>query len=223
MKKCPGQPFFNMVTPSDIAYVLAIIKNGKESWDQTKRLQCTPGATEKKIQPLFSRGDGKKRLSGNTVWNNAGMEFFYTAEKNWREIYNSNRYLKLINKWEKWEPADKTKKDSIKTIWEDDKEDEKKKRSDDDSVTKKEWWDTNVGYNENLGLKCEIRWDKNSEDSKNEGGGGDVTDQAKEGGERDMSNKTNEEVAEKDENKEDDEDGDKGGGNVRPRHSNRKY
>jgi hypothetical protein len=63
MKKCPGQPFFNMVTPSDIAYVLEIIKNGKDSRDQTKRLGCTPGATqEKKIQPLFSRGDGKMRL-----------------------------------------------------------------------------------------------------------------------------------------------------------------
>jgi hypothetical protein len=48
MKTCQGQPFFNMVTPSDIAYVLAIIKNGKDSWDQTKRLGCTPGATQEK-------------------------------------------------------------------------------------------------------------------------------------------------------------------------------
>ncbi len=158
MKTCPGQPFFNMVTPSDIAYVLAIIKNGKDSWDQTKRLGCTQGTTqEKKIQLLFSRGDGKKRLSGITVWNNPGLEFFYTAEKNWREVYNSDGYSKLINKWERWEPADKTKKDSIKTVWEDEEEDEKKKRSDDDSPTKKEWWDTNEGYNKNQGLKCEIR------------------------------------------------------------------
>jgi hypothetical protein len=57
--------------------------------------------------------------------------------------------------------VDKTKKDSIKTVWEDEEEDEKKKTSNDDSPTKKEWWDTNEGYNKNLGLKCEIRWGGN--------------------------------------------------------------
>jgi hypothetical protein len=29
----PGHLFFCVVTPSDIAYVLAIIKNGKDVWD----------------------------------------------------------------------------------------------------------------------------------------------------------------------------------------------
>ena len=160
MKMYPGTPVFNMITPSDIAYVLSIIKNGKESWDQTKRLESTPGTRpEKKIQPLFSRGEGRKRVSGQTVWNNTGLEFFYTTEKIWREVYNSKRYSKLINKWEKWEATDKSKKDPIRTIWEDEEEEEKKKKSDVNSHTKKEWWEQNQGYSENLGLAMEIKWD----------------------------------------------------------------
>ena len=104
-------------------------------------------------------------MSGQTVWNNAGLEFFYRTEKIWREVYNSKRYSKLINiwekweKWEKWEATDKSKKDPIRTIWEDEEEEEKKKKSNVDSHTKKEWWEQNQGYSENLGLAMEIKWD----------------------------------------------------------------
>jgi hypothetical protein len=31
---------------------------------------------------LFSNGEEKRRKSGKTVWNNDGLEFFYTAERN---------------------------------------------------------------------------------------------------------------------------------------------
>jgi hypothetical protein len=86
------------------------------------------------------------------------LEFFYTTKKTWREVYNSKRYSKLINiwekweKWEKWEATDKSKKDPIRTIWEHEEEEEKKKKSNVDSHTKKEWWEQNQGYSENLGL-----------------------------------------------------------------------
>ena len=49
MTNNPGSPFFCMVTPNDIAYVLAIIKNGKELWDQAKKRQAgDPGTSPKK-------------------------------------------------------------------------------------------------------------------------------------------------------------------------------
>ncbi len=52
-------------------------------WDQTKRLQENPEARhEKRAKPLFSTGEKKRRESGKTVWNNDGLEFFYTAERN---------------------------------------------------------------------------------------------------------------------------------------------
>ncbi len=37
----------------------------------------------KKAQPLFTRGTGKKRLFGVSLWNKAGLEHYYTAEENW--------------------------------------------------------------------------------------------------------------------------------------------
>jgi hypothetical protein len=58
----PGCPFICFFTPSDIAYVLAIIKNGQEMWDQAKNPSTSP---EKKLRPLFSTGEGRKRESKN--------------------------------------------------------------------------------------------------------------------------------------------------------------
>ena len=134
-----------------------------------KETESTPGTRpEKKIQPLFSRGEGRKRVSGQTVWNNAGLEFFYRTEKIWREVYNSKRYSKLINKWEKWEATDKSKKDPIRTIWEHEEEEEKKKKSDVNGHTKKEWWEQNQGYSENLGLAMEIEWDNDEGEESSE-------------------------------------------------------
>jgi hypothetical protein len=105
----PGRPFICFFTPSDIAYVLAIIKNGQDMWDQAKKQSTSP---EKKLRPLFIAGEGRKRKSGISVWNKEGLEFYYTVEKNWRERYNDKaKFSVLINGWETWEPKDKSKKD----------------------------------------------------------------------------------------------------------------
>ena len=53
----PGSPWICCITPSNIAYVLAIIKNGKEMWDQAKNPGTSP---EKKVRPLFSAGEGRR-------------------------------------------------------------------------------------------------------------------------------------------------------------------
>jgi len=53
LKKNPEKPFLLFVTPSDIAYVLSLIKNGMSTWDQAKRLQENPTHGEKKAVPLF--------------------------------------------------------------------------------------------------------------------------------------------------------------------------
>jgi hypothetical protein len=42
LKMNPGCPFICHFTPSDIAYVLAIIKNGHEMWDQAKNPSTSP-------------------------------------------------------------------------------------------------------------------------------------------------------------------------------------
>jgi HEPN domain-containing protein len=123
LMKCPGCPFICCITPSDIAYLLAIIKNGKEMWDQAKNPGTSP---EKKVRPLFSTGEGRKRESGISAWNKKGLEFYYTVEKNWREVYNSKvQFSVLINGWENWEPKDKSKKDALRTYWKKDEEEDK--------------------------------------------------------------------------------------------------
>jgi hypothetical protein len=102
MTKEPNRPFFRYVTPSDIAYILSLIKNGKDMWDQTKWRQENPEARhEMRAKLLFSTGEGKRRESEKTVWNNDGLEFFYTVERNWTKVYNSKeQFSVLVNGWE---------------------------------------------------------------------------------------------------------------------------
>ena len=93
--------------------MLAIIENGKEMWDQAKNPSTSP---EKKVRPLFSAGEGRKRESGISMWNKEGLEFYYMVEKNWREVYyDKAHFFVLINGWEIWEPKDKSKKDALRT------------------------------------------------------------------------------------------------------------
>ncbi len=58
-----------LISPIDIACVLALIKNGKGVWDQDVRMLANPnGSGEKKLHPLFTSRKGKKRLFGKSVW-----------------------------------------------------------------------------------------------------------------------------------------------------------
>jgi hypothetical protein len=110
-----GNPFICQFTPSDIAYVLLLVKNGQEMWDQAKNSSTCP---EKKLRPLYSTGEGRKKESGISMWNKEGLEFYYTMEKNWREVYNDKvKFSVLINGWETWDPKDKSKKDTLRTYW----------------------------------------------------------------------------------------------------------
>jgi hypothetical protein len=153
-----GCPFICVITSSNIAYVLAIIKNGKDMWDQAKNSGTTP---KKKVRLLFSAGEGRKRESGISVWNKEGLEFYYTVEKNWRKVYNSKvQFSVLINGWENWEPKDKSKKVAIRTYWTRDKEEDKKMSSEKNRPQEKNWWEEeDKGYNTDRDLKSEYDWE----------------------------------------------------------------
>ncbi len=72
-----------LISPSDIAYMLALIKNGKGVWDQDVQMVANPhGGREKKLRSLFTSGKGKKRLFGKSVWMRERLEYFYTVERN---------------------------------------------------------------------------------------------------------------------------------------------
>jgi hypothetical protein len=67
LKKNPEKPFLLFVTPSDIAFTLSLIKNGRGMWNQAIRQQENPTQIERKAMPLFTKGEGRKRESGRTV------------------------------------------------------------------------------------------------------------------------------------------------------------
>jgi len=69
MRTMPGHMFLEFIGPSNIAYLLAVFKNGQVVWDQEIKMKAG-GEQEKKLRPLFSTGDGKKREVGKSLWNN---------------------------------------------------------------------------------------------------------------------------------------------------------
>ena len=75
-----------MITPSDIAYVISVIKNGQDMWDQEMTLlarndDLVEVEPTKKARPLFTHGMGQKRLFGVSLWNKDGLEYYHQHTK----------------------------------------------------------------------------------------------------------------------------------------------
>ncbi len=81
-----GRSFLDVIGPGDIAYIVLIIKNSKDMWDQDLQMQelgaQAMGNGEKKLKPLFTSGSGQKRTQGKSLWNLGGMKYFHRVEKN---------------------------------------------------------------------------------------------------------------------------------------------
>jgi hypothetical protein len=94
-----------------------------------------------------------------------GLDYFYTAEKNWKDFYNTQKqFSALVNGWERWEPDDKAKKDPLRMRWRnpDEKNSRKKGKKSDNN---KGWWeDKEDGYSLDKFFKdldCDYDIDKN--------------------------------------------------------------
>jgi hypothetical protein len=76
-----GRSFLDVIGPGDIVYIVSIIKNSKDMWDQDLRMQelgaQAIGSQEKKLKPLFTSGSGQKRTQGKSLWNLDGMKYFH--------------------------------------------------------------------------------------------------------------------------------------------------
>jgi hypothetical protein len=76
-----GRSFLDIIGPSDIAYIVSIIKNSKSMWDQDIQVQELGAEamenSEKKLKPLFTSGSGQKRTQGKSLWNLKGMKYFH--------------------------------------------------------------------------------------------------------------------------------------------------
>jgi hypothetical protein len=60
-----GLLFVDIISLSDIAFVISVIKNGWDVWDQKIRMKelgtAVHGEREVKLRPLFIEGTGKKK------------------------------------------------------------------------------------------------------------------------------------------------------------------
>jgi hypothetical protein len=98
LKVTPQASYVDIIGPSDIAYVIAIIKNSSEMWDQDIRMKKlgdkAMGKQKKKMQLLFMQGDGKKQTTGESLWNKDGMRFFFECRREMEEnIQQSGEYV----------------------------------------------------------------------------------------------------------------------------------
>jgi hypothetical protein len=76
-----GRSFLNIIGPSDITYIVSIIKNSKGMWDQGIQMrelgEEAKENPEKKLKPLFTSGSGQKRIQGKSLWNLDSMKYFH--------------------------------------------------------------------------------------------------------------------------------------------------
>ena len=130
--------------------------DGQEMWNQAKNPHTSP---EKNLRPIYSVGERRKRESGISMWNKEGLEFYYTVEKNWREVYNDKaKFSVLINGWWTWEPKDKSNKNTLRTYW---ACDDKNRSSDIYEPQEKDWWEQeDEGYDMDRKLNTEFLWEE---------------------------------------------------------------
>ncbi len=95
MRNHEGLLFTDIISPSDIAFVISVIKNDWDVWDQKNRMKelgaAVHGEREVKVRPLFTEGTGKKKEQGKSLWSDEGMKYFKCAEKTWRKVRRMKR------------------------------------------------------------------------------------------------------------------------------------
>ena len=94
-----GKSYLDLIGPSDIVYVICLIKNSIAVWrhDVTDTSTAPPKA-------LFTRGESKKREFGKTTWSNEGMNYFNTGLKNWKRMFDRSGvyYCTIRDGWDTW-------------------------------------------------------------------------------------------------------------------------
>jgi hypothetical protein len=77
LKNNEGLSFIDKITPSDIAFVISVSKNGREVWDQNIKMMqlgaAVHGDRETKKRPFFTGGKGKKKEQGKSLWSGEGL------------------------------------------------------------------------------------------------------------------------------------------------------
>ncbi len=76
----PDKLWFQLITPSDIAFVISLMKNGMPVWKRKAVLFESDDLRKTKAKPLFTSGEGQKRTFGKTTWSKEGLKYYQKVE-----------------------------------------------------------------------------------------------------------------------------------------------
>jgi len=92
--KNKGKHFLDMVTMSDMAYTVAVIKNSYEAWDEEHAIDNAVEGEEqevyrrpqKTVKMKFTNRVGKKRQCNMSGWSTDGIHFYNSVRASWRAL-----------------------------------------------------------------------------------------------------------------------------------------
>ena len=76
-----GSSYLDIITASDVAYVLSLMMNSIEVWLKRKT------ADGKLVKPLYTSGKGVKREYGVTTWSKSGMKYYRDMKNKWKPAF----------------------------------------------------------------------------------------------------------------------------------------
>jgi hypothetical protein len=109
-----GCPFLDFIRPGDIAYMIALVKNGRDVWDQTVWMNALGAAAhkekEKMLRPSFTSGIGKKKEQGKHMWSKEGIKYFKQAETEQKGGYKDEKLMRTL--YSGWDGEERNGDDS---------------------------------------------------------------------------------------------------------------
>ncbi len=99
-----NKTIFDLVTISDMAYKVAVIKNGHKFWEQLHENQLLSPGEEggqrwereqeellTKKTPKFTKKAGKKRKCNTSGWIHEGIFFYNKVQDEWKRLASENK------------------------------------------------------------------------------------------------------------------------------------
>ena len=113
LKTNTNKSFIDMVTTSDIAYVVSLLRNSKEVWEQDLDISQMNPSEQKKYKdgcegyvvkkPIFSGGVNTKRTYCGVMWNAQGRTFYDDVRMKWDLAFDDEEtWDKLCSGWDEW-------------------------------------------------------------------------------------------------------------------------
>ena len=100
IKNNAGISLLDIITPSDVSYMICLIKNSKDVWSQAID---DDEDNSKKVRSLFTSGEGKKRTFGDTTWNKEGLAYFQHGVDVWKLAFQGQmQACEFEAKFEAW-------------------------------------------------------------------------------------------------------------------------